>query len=80
MAVSTWTVHINPKQLGIDSKRMFLYLVQLYQEYQQQIVTSFICDNKGLVEYILKYFNNDMTYIAPDVTEADIILPKIHCS
>ena len=44
---------------------------------QQQIDTSLICDNKGLVKCIKKYTNYDTKHITPDMTDANIILPTI---
>ena len=66
--------------VGVLTATIFLYLLQVYLGHQQQIVTSFICDNEGLVKYIIKYYDTNMSHITPDVTEADIILPAIHFS
>ena len=39
-----------------------------------------MCDNKGLVKRINKYYDFDMNCITPDMTKIDIILPMIHFS
>ena len=59
---------------------ILLYLLQLHIEHQQQLVTSFICDNKGLVKCIIKYYDINAAHITPDVTEANIILLMNHFS
>lgn len=67
------------ESVGVLTVTIFLHLLHLYIEYQQ-IATSLICDNKGLVKCISKYNDFDMSHITPDMTEADIILPMIHFS
>ena len=49
-------------------------------EHQQQLVTSFICDNESIVNCIIKYYDTDMAIIKPEATEGDIILPTIRFS
>ena len=63
--------------VGVLTATILLYLLQLHIEHQQQLVTSFIRGNKGLVKCIIKYYDDDMTHVTPGVTEADIILPAI---
>ena len=49
------------KAVGVFTATVPLYLLQLHLEHQQQLVTSFICDNEGLVKCIIKYYDNDTT-------------------
>ena len=46
----------------------------------QQIATSLICDNEGLVECISRYSDTNMSHVTPDITKAYIILPRLHFS
>ena len=63
--------------MGVFTVTIFLHFLQLYLE-QQQIATSLICNNKGLVKCISRYSNSGTNHVTTDITEVDIILPAIH--
>ena len=65
--------------VSIFTVTIVLHFLGLYLE-QQQIDTSLICDNKGLVKCIKKYTDYNTKHITADMTEADIILLTIHFS
>ena len=65
--------------VGVFAVTIHLHLLRLYLE-QQQMATSLVCDNKGLVKCISKYYDFDMSRTTPDMTEADNILPMSHFS
>ena len=54
--------------VGVFTVTIFLHFLRLYLE-QQQIATSLVCDNEGLVTCISKYYDFDMSHSTPDMME-----------